>query len=383
MQTSPAWFPIALVLLIATTAEAAMRPDRCPQPPRWDGAPLAAPPMPEALRAPEITESPVSPSTARALARAIRRAQDAQPALASLSVAVVDSTGALWVSALGAEPDTPHYWASVGKIATAVLIEQLIAAGELRRTDTIERYFDVPGASIITIDQLLTHTSGLRSLHEDARSPDPDADRSLEEELAALRRLGLAFCPGTQWAYSNSGYRLLGVVAERVSGSTYAELVADRIADPLGLSSFRALEEGERPDGMAAIRPPDGSEPLVPWIPRGAGSVVATAADMARFLAALMNGALMPRGPVGELFDSLYPMYQSEVFYGRGVMAYDVAGASGVQRWYGHSGGTPGAAAVLALAPEQQSIVAVALTGQGSAEATANALFSALPGAGP
>jgi D-alanyl-D-alanine carboxypeptidase len=366
----------AAMLLIVTDAFAAVDAARCPPGEAWQGRPLAEPP-PTTLHAPEHAEAAMADTQLRALDRALARAEAAQPELGSLSAAVLDASGALSAGHVRSDAATPFYWASVGKLATAVLIEQLIAEGRLDRSQTIDRFFDVPGRARITVDHLLAHTSGLPPQNE--RASGAARHRSLTEELADLREVGLVFCPGTRWGYSNPGYRILGALAETITGSDYARLVAERLAQPVQLPSFRALAAGETPDAMAAIAPPDGSAPIAPWMPGGAGSVVATAPDMARFLAAFFRGALLPPERVRDLFETLRPMYQPRLFYGRGVMAYEVVDARGKRWWYGHSGGVPGASAVVALAPAKGAVVAVALTGRGSAEATANALLGALP----
>jgi len=81
---------------------------------------------------------------------------------------------------------------------------------------------------------------------------------------------------------------------------------------------------------------------------------------------------------VRALLAEPYPMFEPGTFYGLGVMLYDVGDAH--INWVGHSGGAPGVKAVSIYAPGQNAFAAVALTGDGSAEATANALLKALRG---
>ena len=99
---------------------------------------------------------------------------------------------------------------------------------------------------------------------------------------------------------------------------------------------------------------------------------------MLRFWQALLTAKLLSDDNTRRMFERLYPMFDPGTFYGRGVMlyAFEDQGVSTV--WLGHSGGAPGAKAVVAYAPSIQAMVAVALTGEGSAEATANLLLKQL-----
>jgi D-alanyl-D-alanine carboxypeptidase len=94
---------------------------------------------------------------------------------------------------------------------------------------------------------------------------------------------------------------------------------------------------------------------------------------------ALLGGRLLQPAEQSRLLEHLYPMFDKGTYYGRGVMLYEVPGASGPARiWLGHSGGTPGAKALVAWSASDSACVAVALTGDGSAEATAALLLRQL-----
>jgi D-alanyl-D-alanine carboxypeptidase len=99
---------------------------------------------------------------------------------------------------------------------------------------------------------------------------------------------------------------------------------------------------------------------------------------MALFLRDLLSGRIVERDSVARMAETLYPMFGDGMSYGLGLMVYDVPEPDGTTVWIGHSGGVPGRRALLAYAPEKNAIVAVALTGEGSAEATANTLLGAL-----
>ncbi len=145
--------------------------------------------------------------------------------------------------------------ASLTKAFTATAIELLVRDGKLHYDDPITSVlpaFPAYGRGI-TIRQLLNHTSGLpdyEQLMEAAqkgRAPIWTAEHQIsdDEVLALLRdEKSGRFAPGTSWAYSNSGYVLLGLVAARVSGRPFADLLRERIFEPLRMRQTVAYQKG-------------------------------------------------------------------------------------------------------------------------------------------
>ncbi len=268
------------------------------------------------------------------------------------------------------------YWASVGKSFTATAVLQLVEEGTLRLDEPIARWFPrFPNASLITIDDLLLHTAGIFSANEDPEARKSPRYRSPEESRDIAVRHGPLFCPGEAWRYSNTGYTMLGEILVAVEKKPYPQILDERIFRPLGLASLRAVAPGDPLADVAPLRPKDGSEPAIsPSWAGAAGSVVGDASDMLRFWHALLTGKLLPLEATARRFARLYPMFDSGTYYGQGVMVYDVPGVL----WLGHSGGTPGAKAVVAYSPPDRAFVAVALDTDAPAEAIANLLFKAL-----
>ncbi|HEY0113992.1 MAG TPA: serine hydrolase domain-containing protein [Allosphingosinicella sp.] len=137
-----------------------------------------------------------------------------------------------------ADPETKYKLASVTKQFTAAAILLLQERGKLSVNDNICKWIDPCPAAWrpVTLHHLLTHSSGVGSPHnlpdfaKTARLPATPA------ELAAMSAaLPMDFAPGTQWAYSNGGYNLLGIVIERASGKSYAEFLRTEIFEPLGM----------------------------------------------------------------------------------------------------------------------------------------------------
>ena len=303
---------------------------------------------------------------------------------ANVMSAAVATTKGSWQatrSADGSPQAVRLYWASVGKAFTATVIMQLVEEGKISLLDPVSNWVpEVPNASIITIDHLLQHTSGLFSANEDLVVREAPRYYSPDENIEISTNHGAMFCPGQWWRYSNTGYTLLGKLIEQVDGRPYHEAVNARISDSLMPTSLHALAPLEQPVDVAPLVPADGSDPnMSPDWGYAAGSVVGTAADMIRFWQALLTSKLLTEEDTIGLFERLYPMFDSYTFYGRGVMLYSLPDSdSGNKIWLGHSGGTPGGKAVVAYSLKKKAFVAVALTGDGSAPATAQFLLKQL-----
>jgi len=143
--------------------------------------------------------------------------------------------------------------ASVTKQFTAAAVMLLVRDGKLRYEDHLADIFpDFPAyGRSITVRQLLNHTSGLPD-YEDLM-PSPDPARAVEDvqindagvlELLKRQEAG-RFAPGTRWAYSNSGYVLLGLVVEKASGVPFDEFLRQRIFIPLRMTGTVAYVRGK------------------------------------------------------------------------------------------------------------------------------------------
>jgi D-alanyl-D-alanine carboxypeptidase len=371
---------LALVLLTAAcvgTGPTRITHETCTDVAPYVGEALRVPVPAGALRLRPGEASGITPPERAALAGAYARAREATGA-PTMTVAVWQDGGAPWTAGHGMAPGDLHYWASVGKIVTAAAILWLGEQGRLSLEDPIGAYVDgVPNGDIITLRMLLSHTSGLFSANEapDVRTTGTRLD--LAEMLAVVREEPPYACPGATWRYSNSGYTLLGAVIERVTGWPYHEAAETLVLSRSAARNLRVLAPDDPLDGV--VPEGTGNEPR-PHI-RGhgaAGGIVADAGSMALLLRDLLSGRIIKPESVARMAETLYPMFDEGLFYGLGLMVYDVPGPDGSTAWIGHSGGVPGHRALVAYMPEKSAIVAVALTGEGSAEATANALLGAL-----
>lgn len=134
-------------------------------------------------------------------------------------------------------PKTLFDAASVVKqfIAAATLL--LVEEGHLSLTGDIHKYLpELPDyGHKITLDHLLTHTSGIR----DWTGLGPLTGREIDALTLTLRQRGLNFVPGEEWSYSNGGYVLLREIVARTSGMSLSEFMRKRLFDPLGMASTR------------------------------------------------------------------------------------------------------------------------------------------------
>ncbi len=136
--------------------------------------------------------------------------------------------------------DNVFWIASIGKQFTAVAILQLMEQGKLNLHDEITKFIpDYPTqGNKITIEHLLTHTSGI---HNFSGMKDPEKKLALDcspnEVIDFFKNLPMRFSPGTKWEYSNSGYFLLGYIIEKITGKPYSVYLEDNFFKPLGMAN--------------------------------------------------------------------------------------------------------------------------------------------------
>jgi len=347
----------------------------------YAGGPLHAPPPNVFAEAGRPFDGALAPSEVKVLEAAFREAAD-KLQLGAFTAAVARPGGGLWTAAVGpgSPPPERFFWASAGKAFTAATVLQLVEAGKLSLDDRLERWDPrFANAGQITIDDLLSHTSGLFSFQEDAGLRQTRGWKSPDVVLDVARKRPALFCPGATWSYSNTGYVLLGRIIEAVDGRPYAEAVTARVVERLGLTGTVIIPAGGVPSDIPTPATGDGTADDL-RTPFAAGAVAASAPDMIRFWQGLFGGRLISTTSVQAQFARLYPLFdQTGVFYGRGVMLYDLPG--GQDLWLGHSGGMPGLKTVAAYSTRRQAYVAVAFLGEASAEAVANLLLARLDGA--
>jgi D-alanyl-D-alanine carboxypeptidase len=171
----------------------------------------------------------------------------------------------------------------------------------------------------------------------------------------------------------------LALIAEKVEGKPFDEIIQQRIAAPLHLTSLHALKPNEQPDNLAlahengAVIKEDYSVPL------GAGNVVSNARDMVVLLYSLMTGELCPVASVHDRLKELYAMPDAGTWYGRGMMLTDFNEITHTDDlWIGHSGGTQTYRALLVYDTATKTFIALAINQHVSVEAVARKLLGKL-----
>jgi CubicO group peptidase (beta-lactamase class C family) len=210
------------------------------------------------------------------------------------------------------ELDTRFRIASLSKQFTKVLVMQLVEEGKLSLDGTIASYlpdYKGPGADQITINLLLTHRSGM--VGESAVQNLERIERDYythEEMLELISGYELLYEPGTQWTYSNFGYYLLGVIIERVSGRTYAELLQERICIPAGMTdtfpevTSDIIERRASGYWFDADRGFINDSPLDMSFVFGYGQLLSTVRDLYLFDIALREGKLLNAGNTNAIY---------------------------------------------------------------------------------
>ncbi|MFN7944691.1 MAG: serine hydrolase [Blastocatellia bacterium] len=193
------------------------------------------------------------------------------------------------------EPDMIFRIGSITKQFTAVATLMLAEQGKLSLSDEITRFLpDYPvNGKKITIEHLLTHTSGIKSYTSLPEwLPLWRKDLSLTELIALFKDKPLDFAPGESWSYNNSAYVLLGAIIEKASGQSYQDFIEQRIFAPLGMKhSFYDRTERVIPRRVAGYsKGKDGyvnCAYLSMTQPHAAGSLMSSVDDLALWDAAL------------------------------------------------------------------------------------------------
>ncbi|MGR4884158.1 serine hydrolase domain-containing protein [Streptomyces sp. LARHCF249] len=211
---------------------------------------------------------------------------------------------------------------SVTKAFTSAVVLQLAADGRVDLDGPVRRYLPgtVPGAyGTVTVRQLLNHTSGIPAADGPGDSFQAQWEHRFDvtdprDQLANAFAKKPEFTPGSAQHYLNINYTVLGVLIEKLTGTSYEEAVSRRILQPLGLrqTSFPARTQtrihGPHNRGYQAIAGADGSRELrdvTEWNSSdrwAAGDIVSTTADLERFTVALFGGRIVPKAQLEEMF---------------------------------------------------------------------------------
>ncbi len=288
--------------------------------------------------------------------------QIAYRGLPGVAVGVVADQELAWTAGFGhadvagklpMSAKTRFRMASHSKLFTATAIMQLRERGKLRLDDPVAKHlpwFKMKGASPgdppITIEELLTHASGLQ---REAAAHWTTYEFPTSEELRGLiPSRQAAFSPETRWKYSNLAYSIAGMVIESVSGQKWADYIHEHVFRPLGMNDSSV---DKNVPGLAVgygRRMPDGSRAIMPFVDaRGmaaATGVTSTVEDMAKFVSAQFR-----KGPSGgsQILDSgsLREMHRVRMLENNWTQGNAIGFAVRREKdklYVGHGGGYPG-----------------------------------------
>jgi D-alanyl-D-alanine carboxypeptidase len=308
---------------------------------------------------------------------------------------------------------------SVTKTWTGTVILQLVQEGKLKLEDPVSKYrSDVPNGDNITIEQLLTMRSGIYNYSESyelskALDTTPQRVWTPEQLVAIALPLPVYFGPGEGFHYSNTNTVLLGLIAEKLDGKGFGQIVRDRIFGPLGLNqtSFPASDSSGLPepfsrgymymDNLLTLSTPklpvdliakaqDGSlkpndytnaNPSWTW---AAGQGVSTAGDLMTLAEGLTDGKLLNPELQKKRMDSLAPIDPDNA----GAALYGMALAQ-FGPLYGHTGELPGYNTFMGRDPQNKVTLVVwtnlapSPDGRDPASTIARAIIGDLYGAAP
>jgi D-alanyl-D-alanine carboxypeptidase len=280
-------------------------------------------------------------------------------------------------------PDMVFRVGSVTKEFTAACVLKLAEQGRLALDDPLSKYLpDFPTSGRkVTLEQLLTHTSGIRSYTD---MPAWPARMREEWTLAELedffKNEPFDFEPGTRWHYDNSGYVLLGAVLEKVTGKPYADVVSEMILRPLGMKDTRYGSDAPIVPGRVAGYVKDPAFGVVinaPFLsmtqPYAAGALVSTVDDLARWQAALDTGRVLSEGSRRRMWTPIRLPDGSDTRYGFGWAIWNYEGHAVVE----HGGGINGFVTANMRFPDDRIYVAVLSNCAGCADTRALALRAA------
>jgi CubicO group peptidase (beta-lactamase class C family) len=253
-------------------------------------------------------------------------------------------------------PETRYRVASITKQFTAASILLLEERGRLSLDDRVKKH--MPGAPAswdeITIFHLLTHTAGFAGLQTPVSArgaPLLNAEGTLAGYLRQLAERPLISRPGEAFSYTNSGYWILGLLIETISGQGYEEFVRANLLTPVGLSNT-GLHAQVPADTLATLTATPGGPSVPPANtlahPDSAAGFYSTTGDLARWQAALYGGKVLSAASLKKMTT----VFKGD--YGLGVYVRTVDGRLAMT----HGGGAP-PFANLTYFPDQRISVVV------------------------
>lgn len=250
---------------------------------------------------------------------------------------------------------------SLSKLFTSVALLKLVDAKKLNLEDKLSQHFtDLPAAwGAATVEQTLNHISGIPDYEEPATYDFYNKPRTFKEVIDVVAAKPLDFTPGERFNYSNTGYFIISALVERKAGMPVGRFLETKIFQPLGMANTFA----ETP--IAALKIAQGyhsrtgtrtAQPPIAWSSSlGAGAIVSTVADMAKWDMAQYTDALLPANLREKLWTPAKLNSGQASNYGYG---WSIGAFRGIRR-LGHTGQTNGFTCSYERFPDSKTAVFV------------------------
>ena len=265
------------------------------------------------------------------------------------------------------QPDTKHRLGSITKQFTGMLIMQLVEQGKLKLDVPISTYLpDYPkkNGDVITIHHLLTHSSGipnmtsfpgfLKNISRNAYTPVQLVNMSSDSTLQ--------FKPGERFAYSNSGYLLLGYIIEKVTGKSYEQVLQENIFTPLNMNNtgydhhgtlLKSRANGYEKNGRRYVN----ANFIDMSVPYAAGALYSTVEDLYLWDQALYGDRLLRKENMELLFTKHIPSGGGYYGYGWGIGEIPLGNTAERIQTIGHGGGINGFNTQITRIPSDKSFI--------------------------
>lgn len=298
----------------------------------------------------------------------------------AVMAAVVAADGEVVYAARGTDPEgdppTPDATFRVGSITkvftslvTLTLVDDGLVELDAAAVDYITR---IPVPEEVTVRDLLQHTSGLPHTDDQGLSllarADPERVWTPEEVVESTITRRPLFPPGTSFDYSNSNYVVLGVSIEEVTGGPFAEVLRERIIEPVGMDStyLAGFEDGPVPFGAYVARgvfavPTDFDYTAAATQAGAAGAIVTSAPDLHALFTALFADQILSAETLAEMIGNprrppeMHPWREApelEWAYGLGIAVWTIGEGRNVNELCGHGGHIAGYGTLVLHAPQ-------------------------------
>ena len=322
--------------------------------------------------------APPTDSELQAKVDAVAAAALQKPGAAGLSIAIARNGKMIVAKGYGladvefdvpADAQTIFRIGSITKQFTSAAIMRLIEQGKLSLDDPMTKFLpDYPmQGNVVTIRNLLNHTSGIKSmtdLGEEWEKTMP-LDLTHEQMLALVKDKPFDFKPGDEWRYNNTGYYILGMIIEKITGKSYADYLQEEFFTPLKLdrTSYEVSSEivRNRARGYSIEKGQQvNAAPLGMTQPYAAGSLISTAEELIEWAMALTSGKVVSPESFQMMITPTVLNNGKSQPYGFGI-AIDTE-AQPKRIW--HNGGNNGFNSMLLWLPDEQVFIAVISNGE-------------------